>query len=79
MLKHSPLKLISKVVSMKSLYSIAVAALAMIVLLTPAYGADNSLGALPNEIGNYLDGIVQFFQNIISSLMQAITKQLPAS
>lgn len=79
MLKYSPLKLISKVVSMKPLYSIAIAALAMVVLLVPVYGADNSLGTLPNEIGNYLDGIVQFFQNIISSLVQAINKQLPAS
>ena len=78
MLKHSPLKLISKGVSMKPLYSI-VALLAMVVVLVPAYGAGDSFGTLPNEIGNYFDDIVQFFQNIISSLVQAISKQLPAS
>jgi len=79
LLKYSPLKLVSDAIFMKPLYSIATAVLAMVVVLVPAYGAGDSLGALPNEVGNYLDGIVQFFQNIISSLMQAINKQLPAS
>jgi len=77
MLKHSTLKSVSKGVSMKSLYSI-IAVLAMIAVLAPAYGAGDSVGALPN-VGNYLDGIVQFFQNIISSLVQAINNQLLAS
>jgi len=63
---------------MKPLYSI-VALLAMVVVLVPAYGAGDSLGTLPNEVSSYLDGIVQFFQNIISSLVQAINKQLPPS
>jgi|GEM_PF-4822822 len=62
---------------MKPLYSI-VALVAMAVLLVPAYGAGDSLGALP-DVAAYFDGIVQFFQNIIASLMQAINKQLPAS
>jgi len=78
MLKHSSLKLVSNAIFMKPLYSIA-AVLAMVVVLVPAYGAGDSLGVLPNEVGSYLDGIVQFFQNIISSLMQAINNQLPAS
>ena len=77
MLKHSSLKLVSKAVSMKPLYSIAIAVLAMVVVLAPAYGAGNSLGALPN-VGSYLAGVVQFFQNIISSLVQAINNHLPA-
>jgi hypothetical protein len=77
MLKQSPLKLGSEDVSMKPLYSV-IAVLAIIAMLVPAYGAGDSLGALPN-VGNYLDGIVQFFQSIISSLVQAINKQLPAS
>lgn len=79
MLKYSPLKLVSDAIFMKPLYSIATAVLATVVLLVPAYGAGYSLGALPNEVGSYLDGIVQFFQNIISSLVQAINNQLSAS
>ena len=71
--------MVSDAIFMKPLYSIATAVLAMVVVLVPAYGAGDSLGALPNEVGNYLDGIVQFFQNIISSLVQAINNQFSAS
>ncbi len=79
MLKHLSLKLVSKAAYMKPIYSITVALLAVVVVLAPAYGANDSLGALHNEAGNYIDGIVHFFQNIISSLIHAINNSLPAS
>jgi len=79
MLKHPSLKLISKAVSMKSVYSIAAVMLVLVVVLAPAYGASDSLGALHNEAGNYIAGIVHFLQNIISSLIHAINSHLPAS
>ncbi len=79
MLGHPSLKLVSKAASMKPVYSIVAALLAMVVVLAPAYGASDSLSALRNEAGNYIDGIVHFFQNIISSLIHAISTHLPTS
>lgn len=79
MLKHLSLKLVSKAAYMKPIYSIAIALLAVVVVLAPAYGASDSLAALNNEAGNYINGIVHFFQSIISSLIHAINTHLPAS
>lgn len=61
---------------MRSIYSIAIAVIVMALIVVPAYAARDPLGALPNEIGGYLNGIVQFFENIVSSMVQAINSRL---
>ncbi|MFQ5970366.1 MAG: hypothetical protein ACE5J2_07730 [Nitrososphaerales archaeon] len=65
---------------MKHIHIVAVAVLAMVVVISPAYGATESPNdATTIEIREFFGGIVQFFQNIISALVQAINNQLPAS
>lgn len=80
MLKHPSLKFARKDMRMKTMYTAAVAVLAMVVVILPAYGAtDSPNDAMTNQIQEYFSQIVQFFQNIISALVQAINNQLPAS
>jgi hypothetical protein len=55
-----------------------IAVLVMFVIYAPAYGAEVSTNTSPG-VGSYFDDVLQFFQRIISSLMQAINKQLPSS
>ena len=65
---------------MKTIYTVAIAVLAMVVLILPAYGAtDSPKDAMSNQIKEYFGQIVQFFQNIISALVQAVNNQLSAS
>lgn len=87
MLKHPSLKFARKDICMKTMYTAAVAVLAMVVVILPAYGAtdspndatDSPNDAMTNQMQEYFSQIVQFFQNIISALVQAINNQLPAS
>ena len=80
MLKYPSLKFARKIMCMKTIYTVAVAVLATVVVILPAYGAtDSPNNAMTNQIEGYFSQIVQFFQNIISALVQAINNQLPAS
>jgi len=77
MLKYSPLKSFSKDLLVRPLYGIIVV-IAMLAVHAPAYGVEDSTNTSP-DVGSYFDDVLQFFQKIISSLMQAINKQLPSS